>query len=142
MCSSFVWFNAVCIFYVFFTLAGAFFIPYILFLATCGIPLFVLETALGQYTSQGGIMCWRKICPLFEGEVKFTCQDCGVLSRICKLRKWHRANAMLTFYFVYRHGICRPTDPVLWLYQLHSDFSLGFSLLVLFLLWRVALGYL
>ncbi|XP_024909770.1 sodium- and chloride-dependent GABA transporter 2-like, partial [Cynoglossus semilaevis] len=27
----------------------------------------MLETALGQYTSQGGIMCWRKICPLFEG---------------------------------------------------------------------------
>uniref|UniRef100_A0A3Q2Y8P4 Transporter n=1 Tax=Hippocampus comes TaxID=109280 RepID=A0A3Q2Y8P4_HIPCM len=46
---------------------GAFFIPYVLFLGTCGIPLFVLETALGQYTSQGGIMCWRKICPLFEG---------------------------------------------------------------------------
>ncbi|KAM7402181.1 hypothetical protein PAMP_017445 [Pampus punctatissimus] len=46
---------------------GAFFVPYILFLVTCGIPLFILETALGQYTSQGGIMCWRKICPLFEG---------------------------------------------------------------------------
>uniref|UniRef100_A0A4W5L4P1 Transporter n=1 Tax=Hucho hucho TaxID=62062 RepID=A0A4W5L4P1_9TELE len=46
---------------------GAFFIPYILFLVTCGIPLFILETALGQYTSQGGITCWRKICPLFEG---------------------------------------------------------------------------
>ncbi|XP_018602390.1 solute carrier family 6 member 22, tandem duplicate 2 isoform X2 [Scleropages formosus] len=46
---------------------GAFFIPYIVFLFTCGIPLFLLETALGQYTSQGGITCWRKICPLFEG---------------------------------------------------------------------------
>uniref|UniRef100_A0A672YG34 Transporter n=1 Tax=Sphaeramia orbicularis TaxID=375764 RepID=A0A672YG34_9TELE len=46
---------------------GVFFIPYLLFLVTCGIPLFILETALGQYTSQGGIMCWRKVCPLFEG---------------------------------------------------------------------------
>uniref|UniRef100_A0A4W6EHH6 Transporter n=1 Tax=Lates calcarifer TaxID=8187 RepID=A0A4W6EHH6_LATCA len=46
---------------------GVFFIPYMLFLFTCGIPLFFLETALGQYTSQGGITCWRKICPLFQG---------------------------------------------------------------------------
>uniref|UniRef100_A0A668B071 Transporter n=1 Tax=Myripristis murdjan TaxID=586833 RepID=A0A668B071_9TELE len=46
---------------------GVFFIPYVLFMVTCGIPLFFLETALGQYTSQGGITCWRRICPLFEG---------------------------------------------------------------------------
>ncbi|XP_066490542.1 sodium- and chloride-dependent betaine transporter-like [Tiliqua scincoides] len=46
---------------------GAFFIPYLIFLFTCGIPVFLLETALGQYTSQGGITAWRKICPLFEG---------------------------------------------------------------------------
>ncbi|XP_036067969.1 sodium- and chloride-dependent GABA transporter 2 isoform X2 [Oryzias melastigma] len=46
---------------------GVFFIPYVLFLVTCGIPLFFLETSLGQFTSQGGITCWRKICPLFEG---------------------------------------------------------------------------
>ncbi|KAG7244644.1 hypothetical protein INR49_029663 [Caranx melampygus] len=46
---------------------GVFFIPYILFLFTCGIPLFLLETSIGQYTKQGSITCWRKICPLFEG---------------------------------------------------------------------------
>ncbi|XP_058263343.1 sodium- and chloride-dependent GABA transporter 2 isoform X2 [Hemibagrus wyckioides] len=46
---------------------GAFFIPYLIFLATCGIPVFFLETALGQYTSEGGVTCWRKISPLFEG---------------------------------------------------------------------------
>uniref|UniRef100_A0A7N8Y8A4 Transporter n=1 Tax=Mastacembelus armatus TaxID=205130 RepID=A0A7N8Y8A4_9TELE len=46
---------------------GAFFIPYLIFLFTCGIPVFFLETALGQYTSEGGITCWRKICPLLEG---------------------------------------------------------------------------
>uniref|UniRef100_A0A6I8N077 Transporter n=1 Tax=Ornithorhynchus anatinus TaxID=9258 RepID=A0A6I8N077_ORNAN len=46
---------------------GAFFIPYLIFLFTCGIPVFFLETALGQYTSQGGVTAWRKICPIFEG---------------------------------------------------------------------------
>ncbi|XP_062288512.1 sodium- and chloride-dependent GABA transporter 2-like [Scomber scombrus] len=46
---------------------GVFFIPYILFMFSCGIPLFFLETAIGQYTNQGGITCWRKICPLFQG---------------------------------------------------------------------------
>ncbi|KAG9339279.1 hypothetical protein JZ751_023979 [Albula glossodonta] len=46
---------------------GVFLVPYVLFLFTCGIPLFLLETSLGQYTNQGGITCWRRICPLFEG---------------------------------------------------------------------------
>ncbi|XP_054845094.1 sodium- and chloride-dependent betaine transporter-like [Eublepharis macularius] len=46
---------------------GAFLIPYLIFLFACGIPVFLLETALGQYTSQGGITAWRKICPIFEG---------------------------------------------------------------------------
>ncbi|XP_060775549.1 sodium- and chloride-dependent GABA transporter 2-like isoform X5 [Neoarius graeffei] len=45
---------------------GVFFIPYFIFLFVCGIPLFLMEISLGQYTSQGGITCWRKICPLFE----------------------------------------------------------------------------
>nr|XP_014343876.1 PREDICTED: sodium- and chloride-dependent GABA transporter 2-like [Latimeria chalumnae] len=46
---------------------GAFFIPYLIFLFACGIPIFFLESALGQYTNQGGITAWRKICPIFEG---------------------------------------------------------------------------
>nr|XP_046264542.1 sodium- and chloride-dependent GABA transporter 2-like [Scatophagus argus] len=46
---------------------GIFLIPYVLFLFTCGIPIFFLEISLGQLTGQGGITCWRKICPLFEG---------------------------------------------------------------------------
>ncbi|KAL0963035.1 hypothetical protein UPYG_G00348760 [Umbra pygmaea] len=46
---------------------GVFFIPYFVFLFFCGIPVFFLETALGQYTSEGGVTSWRKICPMFEG---------------------------------------------------------------------------
>uniref|UniRef100_A0AAV2IZT8 Transporter n=1 Tax=Knipowitschia caucasica TaxID=637954 RepID=A0AAV2IZT8_KNICA len=46
---------------------GVFFIPYFVFLVFCGIPVFFLETALGQYTSEGGVTAWRKICPMAEG---------------------------------------------------------------------------
>uniref|UniRef100_UPI00358E86DF sodium- and chloride-dependent taurine transporter-like isoform X2 n=1 Tax=Myxine glutinosa TaxID=7769 RepID=UPI00358E86DF len=46
---------------------GAFLIPYCIFLLGCGIPLFFLEVALGQFTAQGGICCWTKICPLLTG---------------------------------------------------------------------------
>ncbi|XP_066561896.1 sodium- and chloride-dependent GABA transporter 2 [Amia ocellicauda] len=46
---------------------GVFLVPYLLFLVLCGIPLFLLETALGQLTSQGGITAWTKICPLLGG---------------------------------------------------------------------------
>ncbi|XP_076579579.1 sodium- and chloride-dependent GABA transporter 2-like isoform X1 [Chaetodon auriga] len=46
---------------------GVFFVPYLLFLVLCGVPLFLLETSLGQYTSLGGVSAWRSICPLFGG---------------------------------------------------------------------------
>ncbi len=50
--------------------SGAFLIPYLVFVVTCGVPLFLLETAMGQYTQEGGITCWRRLCPLAEGESK------------------------------------------------------------------------
>uniref|UniRef100_A0A671XFU7 Transporter n=1 Tax=Sparus aurata TaxID=8175 RepID=A0A671XFU7_SPAAU len=46
---------------------GVFFVPYLLFLVLCGIPLFLMETSLGQFTSLGGVSAWRTICPLFGG---------------------------------------------------------------------------
>uniref|UniRef100_A0A667XY90 Transporter n=1 Tax=Myripristis murdjan TaxID=586833 RepID=A0A667XY90_9TELE len=46
---------------------GVFLVPYVLMLFTCGIPLFFMEVSLGQFTRQGGITCWRKVCPLAQG---------------------------------------------------------------------------
>ncbi|KAF3860604.1 hypothetical protein F7725_000859 [Dissostichus mawsoni] len=45
----------------------AFLIPYTIFLFGGGLPVFFLEVALGQYTSEGGITCWAKLCPIFTG---------------------------------------------------------------------------
>uniref|UniRef100_A0A8D3A4I5 Transporter n=1 Tax=Scophthalmus maximus TaxID=52904 RepID=A0A8D3A4I5_SCOMX len=46
---------------------GAFLVPYGLLAVFCGIPLFLLETTMGQYTQEGFITCWRKLCPLAQG---------------------------------------------------------------------------
>ncbi|KAI1903342.1 hypothetical protein AGOR_G00026210 [Albula goreensis] len=46
---------------------GVFLVPYVLLAVTCGVPLFLLESSIGQYTQQGLITCWRRLCPLAEG---------------------------------------------------------------------------
>lgn len=51
---------------IFCILLGAFLVPYLLMLALCGIPLFFLETCLGQFSSTGCLTIWR-IGPLLKG---------------------------------------------------------------------------
>uniref|UniRef100_A0AAQ6AQB3 Transporter n=1 Tax=Amphiprion ocellaris TaxID=80972 RepID=A0AAQ6AQB3_AMPOC len=45
---------------------GAFLIPYFTMLVLTGIPLFFLESALGQFCSQGPINLWRAV-PILQG---------------------------------------------------------------------------
>lgn len=45
---------------------GAFFIPYIIMLVFCGIPLAYMELAYGQYGSLGPITVWKAV-PFFKG---------------------------------------------------------------------------
>ena len=70
---------------------GAFLVPYMVFVVTCGVPLFLLETAIGQYTQEGSITVWKKLCPLAEGN-QFTLW-CRLLLRNatkCKYPElWH-----------------------------------------------------
>ncbi|XP_058961625.2 sodium- and chloride-dependent GABA transporter 1 isoform X1 [Pocillopora verrucosa] len=46
---------------------GAFLIPYVCMLFLCGMPLFFMELALGQYVSLGPVTSWAAICPLAKG---------------------------------------------------------------------------
>ena len=46
---------------------AAFVIPYIIMLFMVGIPLFYLETLIGQTLQKGPILAWFKICPNLWG---------------------------------------------------------------------------
>ncbi|XP_045190206.2 sodium- and chloride-dependent creatine transporter 1-like [Mercenaria mercenaria] len=46
---------------------GAFLIPYIICLVTCGLPLFMMELALGQYMRIGNVETWARLIPAFKG---------------------------------------------------------------------------
>ena len=49
-------------------LAGAFLIPYVIYLFLVGMPLVLLELAYGQFSSLSPIEVW-KMSPLFQGKV-------------------------------------------------------------------------
>ncbi|XP_018020299.1 sodium- and chloride-dependent GABA transporter ine isoform X2 [Hyalella azteca] len=46
---------------------GAFLIPYFLMLFVCGIPLLLMEMAIGQYTRRGPVGALLSLCPIFIG---------------------------------------------------------------------------
>ena len=47
---------------------GRFLIPYFVQLALCGLPLFYMELALGQFHQTGLFTLWEKICPILKGK--------------------------------------------------------------------------
>ena len=52
---------------------GVFFIPYFTMLFACGIPIFMAELALGQYSAQGTLTVWKclpafKVCLMLMNE--------------------------------------------------------------------------
>lgn len=93
-----------------FLFSGAFLLPYALFLLTCGIPIFFLEVSLGQMTRQGGITCWKKICPLFEGPsssvkylARFTMFYNGMTSHHDRFRLRQPGACFVYYYVLHRY---------------------------------------
>lgn len=54
-----------------YSVTGAFLIPYFVMLVVTGIPLFFLESSIGQFCSQGPINIWRAV-PILQGETRVT----------------------------------------------------------------------
>ncbi|CAG7730447.1 unnamed protein product [Allacma fusca] len=46
---------------------GNFLIPYLICLMIVGLPMFLLEIAMGQYSCEGGITVWHVFAPRFKG---------------------------------------------------------------------------
>lgn len=51
---------------------GAYLIPYVTCLMLCGLPLFFLEVAIGQFSGKGASHVWS-VCPLMKGEILYMC---------------------------------------------------------------------
>lgn len=56
-------------FSTFYTIAGAFLLPYILLAVVFGIPMSLPDTSIGQFTQEGSSTCWNNLCPLGQGEI-------------------------------------------------------------------------
>uniref|UniRef100_UPI003AB0A346 sodium- and chloride-dependent GABA transporter 2-like n=1 Tax=Centroberyx gerrardi TaxID=166262 RepID=UPI003AB0A346 len=82
---------------------GVFLLPYCVFAALCGAPLFLLETAAGQLTQEGTVTCWRRLCPLAQG-VGYSIMVIQVFSTVYKL-----ILAWALFYF-----LCSFRAPLPW----------------------------
>ena len=50
---------------------GAFLIPFLFFMITCGGPLYYIEVCLGQFSGKSAGFAFE-FCPLFKGNMQYT----------------------------------------------------------------------
>ena len=51
---------------------GAFLVPYAIMLIFIGIPAFLLELTIGQYSALGPVTVYTNLSPMFKGMITFT----------------------------------------------------------------------
>ena len=72
-------------------------IPYLLFLAFGGVPIFFLEQCVGQFTQSEPVHAWNKLCPLLRGNLYPSC-----LTSPSSRLKWLTIFTILENYILWR----------------------------------------
>ncbi|KAK7498923.1 hypothetical protein BaRGS_00009732 [Batillaria attramentaria] len=81
---------------------GAFLIPFLLALVVCGLPLFLLEAAIGQFMGRSSVHIWS-VCPLFKG--------CGIGSNLVSLLCFWYYNTIMAWALYYLVSSCQSVLP-------------------------------
>nr|KAG5708015.1 hypothetical protein BaRGS_025153 [Batillaria attramentaria] len=81
---------------------GAFLIPFLLALVVCGLPLFLLEAAIGQFMGRSSVHIWS-VCPLFKG--------CGIGSNLVSLACFWYYNTIMAWALYYLVSSCQSVLP-------------------------------
>ncbi|XP_046564508.1 sodium- and chloride-dependent glycine transporter 2-like [Haliotis rubra] len=81
---------------------GAYLVPYVTCLMLCGLPLFYLEVAIGQFSGKGVSHVWS-VCPLMKG------LGLGMLIVIFGTNVYYTINAAWSLYYVV--ASCRTVLP-------------------------------
>lgn len=88
---------------------GAFLIPYVCMLFLCGMPLFFMELALGQYVSLGPVTSWAAICPLSKGKCIALDKHCSPVGfayiYLLSEHKFKYYSLIAAYYFVKRSTV-------------------------------------
>jgi len=70
-------------------LSGSFLIPYLIMLTFCGIPLFMTELGLGQFSGYGAMTSWRS-SPIFKGMKILERRVVKIFQSFIKPLSWRR----------------------------------------------------
>nr|KAG5708022.1 hypothetical protein BaRGS_025160 [Batillaria attramentaria] len=77
---------------------GAFLIPFLLSLMLCGLPLYFLESAIGQFSGRSAVHVWS-VCPLMKGT--------GIAINILALVCYWLYNTIMAWALYYLASSCR-----------------------------------
>ncbi|XP_020603374.1 sodium- and chloride-dependent betaine transporter-like [Orbicella faveolata] len=126
---------------------ASFLIPYFLTLITCGIPLFYLELALGQYLSLGPVKAWAVVCPVLAGlsyKISFVFTETimsALMESFTKLRPYKGFCLFFLCIIQYLVGLSCVTQGGIYVLNIFDSQSGGLSLIFMVIFEAVAVSW-